>query len=286
METGNVIYHYKLSEEDERKFTTRKRLKSSAGGSKNTRGKSKNRKIISIPFLISFTYQMSSHTSAVKHFLSKDIQFHTRQYFGCPTITNNGQTCRSSFTTNRFTDQITGKSFDCNWYCLRNCSPEKLLPIFKNIPKYAMSNKGDNMIISNVSFEFKTMEEDIIIKINSVNEEWEWTDFKNFGRIPHPQILRQLQQQGLAPNGKRLIELANQLCKWLGSQAPEAEIQVQCMATLQMAREGKKQSQIKKLGFIGFDKPFFQPNNKWSNNGYAIVTPFLVLNQGKIMPTQ
>lgn len=240
---------------------------------------------------------MNRPISAESHFLSKDIQFHTHKYFGCPTVTNSGQTCRSSFTTNRFIDQTTGKQFNCNWYCLRNCSPEKLLPILKNIPKYALSNQGDNMLISSVNFDFKTKDKNssenydeyIIIKVNSINEEWKWIDFKRFGRIGNPQYLQQLQQQGLAETGTQLIKLANQLCKWFRLQDPGVEIQVKCQAVLKMwmdTNTSRNEKKIKKLGFSGFDKPFFQPTKEWSNDGTAIVTPFLMLNQGEVLPTQ
>lgn len=211
---------------------------------------------------------MNKLTGPEKHFSSKDIQSHVRGYIGCPAITNNGQDCRSSLATNRFIDPITNKKFNCNWYCLRNCSPEKLMPIFNNLPKYALFRDGTRISIDDISFTFITPTEHIHINISGGS--WEWDDLKYVG-TQYPQYLTQI---GFMRESYQFAELADQLCKWFKRQNPTVKIGVKCVIPSNDIND--------QLEFIGFDKPFFRPVSKWTNDGESIFTKLMVLNKPEL----
>jgi len=209
---------------------------------------------------------MSRLTSPEKHFTSKEIQSHVRGYIGCPVATENAQACRSSITTNRFTDPVTNKKFNCNWYCLRNCSPEKLMPIFKNVPQYALSNNGEHLPIDLVTFVFKTPTEQIVINIDdNKTESWDWDNIASSRG-------QYFQQTGFT-------KLAEQLCGWFRQQDPNIKISAKCSVVLKIMNENKDPDEIRELGFGGFDKPFFLPTSKWINDGEIITTKLMVLNK-------
>jgi len=206
------------------------------------------------------------------------------KYAKCPAATNNAQACPSSFIADEFADpNIMGKTVNCGWYCLRNCSPEKLMPIFLNLPKVGLFKLSGGQIripIDYINFEFVTSTEHIMISISrdTGKESWEWDDSEyDDNSIPYSQYLKKI---GFTDEGTRFSDLANQLCKWFKRQDPDTKIQTECSAGLEdpimMADD------IANLEFVGFDRPFFRPVSEWTNNGEYVETESIVLNEPEI----
>jgi hypothetical protein len=203
---------------------------------------------------------MDRFISPEEHLQTEDIQKQIKGYYsGCSEFTNDGKLCRPSFSTNKLINPYTRKQIDCNWYCLRNCSPQKLLPIFKNIPKYIIGEDETKNIIKNpvdnVEFLFEiggpapagertTHNQTFILIRNKPDPKgklWLWTDFRHYnGTIPEN-----------APwygEGANLTILAEQICQWFGSQNEKIDVSLKCQV-----RPGK----LIQMKFSRFDIPSY-----------------------------
>jgi hypothetical protein len=208
-----------------------------------------------------------------EHLQTEDIQKQIRSYYSeCPEFTNDGKLCRPSFSTNKLTNPYTKKKVDCNWYCLRNCSPQKLLPIFKNIPKYIIEKDETKIPINNAVFTFKPWESlptfRIIVWVREPrwgpNVLWEWTDYRHYSKEISEDTLWE-------SKGLDLNILAEQVCQWFKSQNSNMDISLEC--------ELRAASQ----NFSRFDMPFLRPVSEWHNNGIGVVTQFTI---NKSVPLQ
>lgn len=89
---------------------------------------------------------MHSLISPEKHFQSREIQSLIAGNFGCSAITNEGSSCKPTLTTNKFKDQFKHK-WDCNFYCMRKCTPKLLIHLFEKTPKSVNMTKGSYPVV-------------------------------------------------------------------------------------------------------------------------------------------
>ena len=181
--------------------------------------------------------------SAEKHFETGQIQGNIANYANCSDITEEGKSCRSSLTTNKFINPITKQRWNCNWYCLRNCSREKLKPIFENRPQFLYFRDSSGQILpasglKMIDFKFS------YITIRSYRGVWIWYTGSAQGGDDSATVLN-------------IDELCDNLCGWLKSKSPEREIIFECVISL-ASRFPPAESK-----FIGFDKPFIRPSSEW-----------------------
>lgn len=110
--------------------------------------------------------------SAITNFESHDIRGYIAPFIGCPTITDNGKNCRPDLTLNKYKDSYTGTEYNCNYYCMRNCTGEKLSHIFMKPPTKIITKEEKNNVI-NI--------DEIYISLNSINDS---EDSINFNYTP------------------------------------------------------------------------------------------------------
>jgi hypothetical protein len=221
-----------------------------------------------------------------EHLQTKDIQNQIKDYAGCSTFTDVGQLCRPSFSTNKFTNPYIEKKIDCNWYCLRNCSPQKLLPIFKNLPKYIIEKDETEIPVIDVKFQFepeitpdprtRTYREtwglpilQIIIWVHKSNWArnaplWEWKDYRHYRR----EISEDTPWEG---EGMDVTILAEQICRWFKNQDLGMDISLKC--------EVRVSESLKKTNFSRFNVPFLRPISEWYDNGVSGVTTKFIINK-------
>jgi hypothetical protein len=204
-----------------------------------------------------------------EHLQTKDIQNKIRGYAaGCSTFTDSGQLCRSSFSTNKLINPYTKKQIDCNWYCLRKCSPQKMLPIFDNIPKYVIETDGTKVPVEQVMFSFKISERDgdnafVIVRhnFNSNNNLWEWTDNRHHIKT----ISSDASWHG---EGKSFRVLAEQMCKWFSMQDEKMNISLECIVAVERGTQFRT--------FSRFDIPFLRPVSEWTGTDTIVTTKFAI----------
>lgn len=220
-------------------------------------------------------------TSAEKHAGTKEIRSRISQYAGCSSITNDAKLCRSNFSTNKFIDSVGGKRWDCNWYCMRNCSPEKLLPIFTNIPHHIILNDDKFYKITWVEFLFndiriglRTSQHYNPITGQYLNEPiWYWSQLLDDPKAFPKFILSE------EAKGYELSKLADKLCKWFKQQS-SIKIKFTCSVYIGEYNTIKEHKVIEKMvqKFKKFDRPFLRPSSEWKPSGYYIQTSFILIS--------
>jgi hypothetical protein len=199
---------------------------------------------------------MNKSINALKHLESKDIQIQIRSYASCPHFTSEGKLCRSSFSTNKFIDPVTKKASNCNWYCLRQCSPKKLIPMFHNLPKLGFTTNGKTAEVTDIHFDFMFGKK-ILFKIMLFHDirpsdpiEWEWIDYT---KLPEDAERRN--------RGSDLNTLANEVCQWFKKQSPNIEMILDCSVVFLSSNSFDARH------FSHFDIPFLRPVSEWEWEG-------------------
>jgi hypothetical protein len=214
---------------------------------------------------------MHRPVNPAKHFEAEDIQGQIRKYAGCQNFTDDGKSCRSSFSTNTFINPTTKQRFNCNWYCLRNCSAQKLLPIFKSVPKNLILEEGKTMPVTETAFNF-TLETSppqilsISLFYSENDQTWSWSEV-SLGRRIAPYV-----------SGKELLPLAEKLCQWFKAQLSKTRIFFESMVY---------PSENYVTGFVNFDRPFLRPISEWNHvHAYReyFTTNFYLNSSSDILP--
>jgi len=210
---------------------------------------------------------MNDMISPDNHFVSNDVQTLIRSYRGCPTITSNGAACRSSLTTNKFTDPITGKKWNCNYYCMRQCTPEKLSHIFKHRPNEIITSRGDRLKIGIMEITFFS-------ELTFEHVEFTFAGETHEGSGEADEKVKGVRgnERSECPRKVPENEMSEQLCRWIKS-IPENE------AICVFVTISPRLDEVKKFrSFVKFDIPYLRPANEWEKLSSNVTIEFQLSN--------
>lgn len=184
---------------------------------------------------------MNIHISPEAHFRSKDIQSSIKKYYSCADVTGNGSECRSSLTTNKFTDKLTGKQWNCNSYCMRQCTPQKLVHLFEKVPIQINTNANKYPIFV-IYLEFISSGTNESIMFTYLSHSW------------------RLQGINISP-----AVMSSVLCGWLRHPRPPGTI-IDIVAVVYAAGNAGETINKNSETFEGFDIPYIRPAKEWEIN--------------------
>jgi len=212
---------------------------------------------------------MQKLTSPEKHLQSRDIQSSIRSYRGCPLLTNNGQTCRPSLITNRFADPSTGNKYDCNRYCMRECTSGQLLHIFKNFPTELITTTNKHFDIDAIILEFSTSKDH---KLPAFGVTFVWQLYTKTGWL-----MTDARFYGDDSKSARddvhgdANDMSRVLCAWFQGIPLNKRIKVKATIMSIEYRDALRKND--RIELIGFNTPYIRPVNNWEMEG-TIKTEF------------